>query len=301
MKKYNKPPLSCDKQVQLLISRGLLVSNQKNAEKFLSQVNYYRFSAYCLPFEIKRHKFHSHVTFEKIQKLYEFDRRLRSLIDEALEIVEISVRTAVSYYLANKYGVFAHEEEKIFFDKKKHSDWLAKIHEETNRSKETFIKHYKNKYGGFPQIPIWMAVEVMSFGALSQLYHNLLRPDQITIAKDIGYHSSIFSSWLHTFTYTRNICAHHNRIWNRQLSIAMKVPKKDNWKTVNAKRIGSVIFALNDLISKLPIEKYIRRNWQNEVNKLLNNPIDIPKFYEVMGLLDNWKDSSLWNKEIVGM
>ena len=297
MEKYDKPPLPCDKQVELLISRGLVISQQKKTEKFLRQVNYYRFSAYCLPFEIKRHKFHSGVTFEKIQKLYEFDRRLRFLIDEALEVVEISVRTAVSYYLANKHGTFAHEDGKIFFDKKKHSDWLVKIHNETERSKETFIKHYINKYENFPQIPIWMAVEVMSFGALSQLYHNLLRTDQIAIAKSISYHYSVLSSWLHTFTYTRNICAHHSRIWNRQLSIAMKVPKKGNWETVNAKRIGSVIFAINNLMSKLPIVKDIRTDWQNDINELLNNPVDIPKFYEIMGLLGDWKNSSLWKEK----
>ncbi len=294
MKKYNKPALSFDKQIELLTNRGLVVSDRVKAEKFLSQINYYRFSAYYLPFEIKRHKFHSGVTFERIQILYEFDRQLRFLIDEALEIVEISMRTAVSYYLANKYGAFAHEEDKIFFDKSKYSEWLVKIREETNRSKETFVEHYKNKYEGFPQIPIWMAVEVMSFGALSQLYHNLLRTDQIAIAKSIRYHSSVLSSWLHTFTYTRNICAHHSRIWNRELSIAMVVPKKGGWHVVNTKRIGSVIFAINNLMVKLLIEKEIRLEWQVKINDLLNNPADIPKFYEVMGLLDNWKESLLW-------
>ena len=144
-----------------------------------------------------------------------------------------------------------------------------------------------------------MAVEVMSFGALSQLYHNLLRPDQIAIAKSIGYHSSVLSSWLHTFTYTRNICAHHSRIWNRKLSIAMVVPKKDCWHAVNTKRIGSVIFAINNLMSKLPIENEIRMNWQDEINDLLDNPVDIPKFYEVMGLSENWEDSLLWKDKYV--
>lgn len=296
MEKYNKPPLSCGKQIELLIGRGLLVSDREKAEKFLNQVNYYRLSAYCLPFEIKRHQFHPGVTFERIRELYEFDRRLRFLIDEALEVVEISIRTAVSYYLANKYGPFAHEEDKIFFDKNRHSEWLLKIHEETNRSKETFVEHYKNKYEGFPQIPIWMAVEVMSFGALSQLYHNLLRPDQIAIAKRIGYHSSVLYSWLHTFTYIRNICAHHSRIWNRQLSIAMVVPKKDYWYNMNTKRIGSVIFAINNLMSKLLIEKEIRMDWQDKIKDLLDNPVDISKFYEVMGLSENWEDSLLWKE-----
>jgi abortive infection bacteriophage resistance protein len=294
--KYNKPTLSSIKQIDLLISRGLLVPNRKKAEIFLNQVNYYRLSAYCLPFEIKRHRFHPSVTFDRVRKLYEFDRHLRFLIDEALEIVEISVRTIISSYLANKHGPFAHEKNNIFFNKYKYSEWIVKTHLETKRSRETFIEHYKNKYEGFPKIPIWMVVEVMSFGTLSQLYHNLLRPDQIAIAKKIGYHSSVLTSWLHTFTYIRNICAHHSRIWNRELSIAMVVPKKDHWQNMNAKRIGSVIYAINNLMKMLLIDKEIRLDWRDKINELLDSPIEIPKFYEVMGLPENWKSSPLWKE-----
>ena len=76
----------------------------------------------------------------------------------------------------------------------------------------------------------------------------------------------------------------------------MEVPRKGNWQTVNAKRIGSVLFAINNLMSKLPIEKEIRLDWQGEINDLLDNPIDIPKFYEVMGFLNNWKESPLWKE-----
>jgi abortive infection bacteriophage resistance protein len=46
MEKYNKPPLSCSQQIDLLANRGLVVSNREQAEKFLNQINYYRFSAY---------------------------------------------------------------------------------------------------------------------------------------------------------------------------------------------------------------------------------------------------------------
>ena len=125
MEKYNKPHLSYDKQIYLLAGRGLIFADRSKAEKFLSQVNYYRFSAYCLPFELKRHQFYPDVTFERIQQLYEFDRRLRFLIDEALEVIEISVRATISYYLAYKYGAFVHEDAKNFFDKSKQTvGWI---------------------------------------------------------------------------------------------------------------------------------------------------------------------------------
>ncbi len=294
MDAFNKPPLTYTKQIDLLASRGLIISNRIRAEHFLSQVNYYRFSAYCLPFEIRRHQFKQGVAFEQIQELYEFDRRLRFLIDEALEVIEISVRTAIAYYLAHKYGAFAHEDHATFFIRFDHAAWISKVHEETSRSKETFIEHYNNKYHGFPKLPVWMAVEVMSFGALSQLYHNLLRGDQIALAKTIGFHSAVLSSWLHTFTYVRNICAHHSRIWNRELSIALTVPKDGKWNDVNTKRIGSVIFAINHFLAKLPIEERIKKEWHAEMSSLLTRPVCLANFYHAVGLGNNFQGHVLW-------
>jgi hypothetical protein len=76
----------------------------------------------------------------------------------------------------------------------------------------------------------------------------------------------------------------------------MVVPKKDYWYNMNTKRIGSVIFAINNLMSKLLIEKEIRMDWQDKIKDLLDNPVDISKFYEVMGLSENWEDSLLWKE-----
>ena len=56
------------------------------------------------------------------------------------------------------------------------------------------------------------------------------------------------------------------------------------------------ILAINNLMSRLPIENEIRMDWQDEVNDLLDNPVDISKFYEVMGLSENWNDSLLWKE-----
>ena len=303
MEKYDKPWLSYGKQLELLIKRGLIVSDREKAEKFLSQINYYRFSAYCQPFEIERDKFRAEVTFEKIQELYEFDRRLRFFIHEALELIEVSTRTAIAYYLARKCGKFAHESDEISRSKEKHSKWLEHIHAEIESSKEIFIDHYREKYKDFPKIPIWMATEVMSFGTLSSLYSTLLSKHQINISNEVGgYYSSVLFSWLLTFSNVRNICAHHSRVWNRRLAYEMNLPRNEGaegaWKTVEANRIGAVIFAINDFMKKLPIEENIRIAWQDNMNDLLNNPVDIPEydFCKNMGLLDGWKESSLWKR-----
>jgi len=296
MEIYSKQPLPYSEQLDLLASRGLIIVDRVNAGSFLRQVHYYRLSAYCLPFEIARHKFKPDVTFEQIQQLYEFDRQLRSLIDEALEVIEISFRSAVSYYLAQKYGRYAHEEPGRFYSRLDHSEWISKIHEEAERSKETFIDHYRSKYEGFPRLPIWIAVEVMSFSSLSMLYHNLLREEQIGLAQAVGFPSKILSSWLHTFTYVRNICAHHKRLWNRELAIAIIVPKHKKWEDIKAKRIGSVMFAIMGYLKNLPSANSIEDIWRAKMEVLLLQEPKVCQFYEEIGLPEDFKTHPLWKK-----
>jgi abortive infection bacteriophage resistance protein len=294
MDKYTKPPLFLSQQVDLLKSRGLVVKSQSKAEVFLGQVNYYRFSAYCLPFEISRHELKKGVTFEEVRELYEFDRRLRFLIDEALELIEIAIRSAVAYHLSHKYGPFVHEDSSKFYTGFNHAIWISKVHDETERSTETFITHYRNKYDGFPAIPIWMVVETMSFGGLSKLIHNLLRADQIEISKKFRLHSAVLTSWLHTFTYIRNICAHHSRLWNRELAITMILPRAKFWDEVHPKRVISVVLAINYLISQLSPGDHIRDLWRKEIEELFNSKINVSNFLEAMGIKSDLKSHALW-------
>ncbi|MEW6711464.1 MAG: hypothetical protein AB1403_16700 [Candidatus Riflebacteria bacterium] len=69
---YCKSALTFQKQLALLIERGLLVENPGYAAKFLSCVNYYRFGAYCIPFEKNRHEFKK----QKPVALYEMKKSL---------------------------------------------------------------------------------------------------------------------------------------------------------------------------------------------------------------------------------
>ncbi|HOG73259.1 MAG TPA: Abi family protein, partial [Tenuifilaceae bacterium] len=103
----------------------------------------------------------------------------------------------------------------------KHADTLSKIAIEYSRSDEEFAKAFKNKYSD-PMPPSWMMLEVSSFGTLSSLY-NYLHPswDKREIAKHFGLADKVFSSWLHSIVYLRNICAHHARLWNREMQIQL--------------------------------------------------------------------------------
>lgn len=296
MQPYSKPPLTFAQQVALLQSRGLTIADTAAAESYLSQINYYRFSAYCPPFETARHKFRPGVTFGQVQALYEFDRQLRVVIYEALETAENITRTAMAYHLAHRYSdPFMHENPGNFYPGFNHREWLDKVHAEAVRSHETFIEHYKNDYTGFPALPIWMAVEIMAFGSLSKLFAGLVRDDQIAIAKKFGIHSSVLVSWLHTMAYVRNICAHHSRLWNRELAIAMLLPKNAAWRSVNSRRIGAVIFALNNVIPKTSTAE-TTADWRKKAESVFAVHPPPPNFYQSVGLPENWKEDPLWKK-----
>ncbi|WP_419420728.1 Abi family protein [Legionella sp. D16C41] len=224
--KYLKPSLNFQEQLEKLKKRGLIITNEVLALDVLSNINYYRLSAYWLPFKQRDkygnllEQFQENVSLENILELYEFDRKLRLLIMDALERIEISIRTHITYHLADCYGPFALNNSRNFHNKFDHKTWLLQGQDEIKRSKEPFIEHYMNKYEGFPNLPVWMATEVTSFGSISFLYKGLKNEDKRAIArKHYNLHPKTLANFLHFLTYVRNICAHHSRLWNKELAI----------------------------------------------------------------------------------
>ena len=51
MVRYTKPALTFEEQIALLKSRGLVIDDEQRATRHLSNVSYYRMSAYMLSFK----------------------------------------------------------------------------------------------------------------------------------------------------------------------------------------------------------------------------------------------------------
>jgi abortive infection bacteriophage resistance protein len=247
LESYNKPPINYPDQVLRLQQRGLTINTFDAAVQFLQHVNYYRFSAYCIPFQNPRDVFLADSSFEKIVELYRRDEDLRNNVLKLLSPIEIFLRTRIVYELSHGWGRFAHYNPISFRDKFDHKKWIASLEEEVSRAKETFIAHYKAKYTGFPRLPIWMACEIMSMGSLSLLYNGLLPDIQRRICSALEIHHFTLANWMHFITYLRNICAHHSRLWNRELAIRPYIPHKDiRWTSLglnNERLFSSVVVA----------------------------------------------------------
>lgn len=285
MKEFSKPPLSYESQVALLKERGLTISDDHKAISYLKEVAYYRLSAYYIPYENKRHVFIPDTKFENIVELYEFDHRLRHLLDNALETIELYLRAQISNIMAMQHGPFAHENTSFFSNPEKYQKWISKIHDEVTQSKEIFIEHYQTKYDGFPRIPIWMAIEIISFGSLSHFYKNLYKNHQKAISEEIGIAYPVLENWMHFFNYIRNICAHHARLWNRTFAICPTVPRDlpQNLRLRNNK-LAFAMVVIDSILLKMPKGKEYSTKWRSDVYSLLKTPPPVPHFYQSIGL-----------------
>ena len=84
--------------IALLQSRGLSITDESKAHHYLTHIGYYRLSAYmypllCTPKE--RHIYKKGATFDKVMMLYRFDKKLRLLLFNEIEKIEVAVRSAV--------------------------------------------------------------------------------------------------------------------------------------------------------------------------------------------------------------
>mgnify|MGYP001216213677 CR=1 FL=1 len=293
MREYTKPYLTVEQQISLLQERGMLIEDPVAAREALSQVSYYRLSAYWYPFrkEDCSDQFKPGTSFSEVLRIYEFDRRLRLVVLDGIEGVEVRVRTCLIDVIGWLFGPFGHRDEEVARDKTTHRDWLNRLDEEVGRSKEVFISHFRSTYLGYPKIPIWMALEVASLGSLSKLFSNLVSDLQARICNKLSApHPVVFGSWLHSLTYVRNICAHHSRLWNRELAVAPKWPAKENQHRAPPKRIYTLLLIVHQLLQQTSIQK----RWHLEVCRLLGEAK--PAWRKGMGVPENWEETGPFSR-----
>ncbi len=220
---YHKPTIPVKDQIQLLKSRGLLMGDESLAEHYLNNISYYRLAGYWWPMQADKvnHLFKTNSRFENVVALYSFDSELRLLLFNAIKRIEIGLRTRMINHLAHEVDPWWFENPLIFKNKLAFAVNLKAIDRDLKNSKEVFIRqHYQKYHADSRRPPAWKTLEVVSFGLLSKLYGNLGShfESKDTIAKEINTVNHTFlRTWLQSLSQIRNICAHHGRLWNKNL------------------------------------------------------------------------------------
>lgn len=298
--RYTKKPNDVSILKNKLIGRKLICVSDPITDQALKYVGYYRLRGYLYPFYImdftdprkpvpkEPKEFEPNTTIEDVLALYEFDRKLRLIILEEIQKVEVALRTCISEHMCMKY-----DNAHWFMDMSIVSNNFnhQKFFEQISKAKEVFIQHYQKKYETPKYPPSWMIVETLSFGAWSKVYNDLLSEDKKDIAREFNILSSeVLESWFHTLTHLRNLCAHHSRIWNRNFTV---------FKPRTYTQLEPHLDRANTVYSRLAVLRYI----SNQVSisngmtlRLTQLFQNLPKnvTLEKMGFPENWEQNPLW-------
>jgi abortive infection bacteriophage resistance protein len=286
---YTKPALKYEEQLALVISRGLTVEDQIRALRLLKRIGYYRLSAYFIPFKVATtDQFKPGATFRQIVDLYKFDCHLRLLFMHAIDKVEVGIRALITYELAHQLGPFGYADPNNFSPAYDHKQFMSMLEHEEERGSEIFVKHFRTKYTSETYLPFWMVTELISFGALSKLTENLRTSLRKHLAKDLGLVEPVFVSWLHTITYVRNLCAHHNRLWNRELSVKPILPDEWTAKGISNDRVYCLALIVNHLLKIVAPTSTWKTRLKNTLESLPGVALKTMQFPE------NWVELEIW-------
>lgn len=310
MGEYTKPWLTFDEQADLLMGERGLVADRDVLIAHLQNVGYYRLSGYWYIFKRKPEavedcgkdeRFVEGMTFNRIWKLYTFDRQFRLVVLDAIERVEVYFRTQLAYELAGDAGAFGFQDKDNLprLEQDACDEFIERCTEELDRSREPFAIHFKETYGDKHDLPpYWILVNLMDFGTMLRLYNGASVGIRNKISGDLGVSSRVLKSWLVAINTVRNICAHHGRLWNRGIGTRPIIPTKSKYPEwhepyeVRSDNMFGILTILSYLLEHIAPET----GWRARLLELLDR-LDADELRR-MGFADGWQECPLWKPHL---
>lgn len=275
----------------------MLMEDDRKVESYLLNIGYHRLSAYIYPFYKSPKsdlKLKEGTNFEQVLTLYRFDKKLRILLFNEIEKIEVAIRSVLANIgcqeLDDRYWI---TKPAYFANADKFNQTLAVIEKELTSSKEDYIEDFRRNYvENYP--PAWMITEVLSFGNLNYIYSNVASNQLMKrIAEYFGLKPQVFISWLTVLANLRNMCCHHARVWNRDFMLKPAEPRKTKYAWIgtlkmNKKRIYYRLCIIRYFLSSISPNN----NFNEKLLELLTNfpSVDIA----AMGFNKEWKNEDLW-------
>ena len=294
---FSKTFTSPQDLIPLLRQRGLAISNEQKTADYLTNIGYFRLSAYLYPLlkEPKSdHVYKEGSTFDMALKMYLFDRKLRIILFNEIEKIEVAIRSAMINSICSELNdVFWMTNSNHFRNPVIFAKTMMLIQSEIEKTKEEFIAHFQSKYSN-PYPPAWMIAEIIPLGVLCNLYNNLKNKTILKkIARQFGLPLPVFSSWILLLANLRNLCGHHARLWNREIPIISHTLINPVYSWINP-----AVTDMKRVYFRICIIKYLLftvspNNTFTEKLKLLLTEfptIDI----KAMGFPTNWHTEPLW-------
>ncbi|MES2757250.1 MAG: Abi family protein [Pseudomonadota bacterium] len=308
---YNKPYLNPQALVSKMAGQGLKIKNSKASEKIIYRNNYFRFKAYAIPFiDLTTKKYHVGVAFDDIENLYLSDQRLREFVFSLIGELEIRIRSTVDNVVTSATGdPFWHIDRSLFDKYEKCAPAIKKANGRFQSSQLEYALHYKNRYytpRGYEDRktpPFWILSEILTIEHLLSIANALSRqaPPFLTTlagdsklnkcARDFGFNSyDTLMTNLQCLLELRNICAHHSRLWNRNLQAPKDISKKVVWKPTHSNRLYSALVMLRIMCK----EQGIQDNIQATISSLFAATPVFARDMHSIGFPAAWQTDPIW-------
>lgn len=282
--KFTKPPLTLQEQLNHLKNQyKIKIQDEEVAKNYLLHCNYYKLRGYWLFFEeIKKE-----ADFKEVINLYEFDKSLKNILLNYIERIETSIKSIFAYYLSTAYQDSHILLDKTIFENQNfYKQSLVQLINNYYKSNEIFASHFQDKYDEIIP-PIWVSVELMTFGEISKWYRNLNIKDRKRISKHYSLKERYLTTFLLHLTEVRNICAHNGRLWNKKISKGFQIPSFLNLFAPNQiYKVYHTIVMMNYILTQINIENSLLKKIRDIILKH-NIPIKymgFPKNHNIKGL-----------------
>lgn len=249
---YNKSHNTSLDLVRHLRQRGLIIKRPNVAARKIDLIGYERLRIY---FSSRRNNnlpnrpFIQGVTYKDILKIYECDILIRSICFDAVGRFEVLFRNSISEVLSAKYGSHPYDDLSAFKSSKDRIEAIQTFLNTYKKLKDQRLKHYYNKYSSPVLPPIWTMKELLTFGNSLYIFKNLHNNIRDEIIVKFGITSNdVFTSWVRCLVDLRNICAHHDRLFNITFINQPKTFKRASCPSASRTKLKGVLQCLDYLL-----------------------------------------------------
>ena len=269
-----KHALNIEEQINKLKEHGMVFDNEEKAKEILLDVGYYRLGFYSFPFEKtfpslrnRNHKLCEGTSFKEIVDLYYFDYDLRRVLLNALNRIEVNIRTTITYIISNHYK----NSPTWFVDPAIMLSSFINTFDDmvyAQISKNPVILRHHKTHINDRYAPAWKTLEFMTIGNVCMLYKSLRdKGVQLRIANKYGCTIGIFKNYLETIMFIRNKCAHGSCLYNITLPLGVKVHPA-NVDNQSRQYVSGIIGVIDYILGKISINR--QKELEQDINHLVN-------------------------------
>lgn len=296
-----------DEQINILRSKGLVISDVEKTKVTLLRENYFFLSGYRHLFmrSAKENQFISGTTFEELYSMFLFDRKVRNIMFKYILVIENNIKSIISYQVSKKYGI----KERDYLNPRNFTQDSIKsrqVHDIINKMKRQVrvngrkhaaTLHYMDNYG---YIPMWIMVKVLSFGIISELYNILNNDDQMKIAEHYNVDTETFSIYLSLLSNYRNVCAHEEVLYDHRTQRTIPDTKYHYLLNIDMTD-DEYVYGKDDMFALIIILKHMLTpdEFHDLINEFsyevdfLDGRVDVVSIQSILnkaGVPDNWRD-----------